>query len=300
LLCHLGLALTAALAGAGPSAAQSPAPAITVDTVPAAGEADTGDAPAAKPAAAAPATTKKKGGEVLPWANKALTPVAAATGGDPAAAEAAATQCGGVFEAACRDLKACAWIADVALENGTIVPARCVARPPAPPKSAKKVSNPPKKTAKAPVAETPEGPATTPKAVKASLTHTEDEKPSAAPEAATTQAAAAARSEPEAPAPAHKEAAHEEAPHESAAQEAAAPSPQAEAPAPDDKATPSAAGSKPQEQAENVEESVEAKTPIVVRPPPESEAASVPSFSAASPIIPGADAIVVTVPPPGE
>jgi hypothetical protein len=263
LLCHLGLALTVALAGAGPSAAQSPAPAITVETAPAAGEADTGKAPAVKPAATAPAATKKKG-EVLPWADKPLTPVAAATGGDPAAAEAAAS-CGGLFEAACRDLKACAWIADVALENGTTVPARCVARPPAPPKSAKKTSHPQKKTAKAPAAP----------AVKASQTRAEGETPAAAaPEAAKIEPATAL-AEPEAPAPVHEEAARAEAPHEKAA-------------------------GKPEEHAENAETPVEAKAPIVVKPPPQPEDSGLPSFSAVTPMIPGGDAIVVTVPPSGE
>ena len=92
--------------------------------------------------------------EVLPWAN---SPPAVATA-EPAAAdpavEAAVAQCAPLFEAACRDLNTCAWIADVALQDGTVLPARCVARPSAPPKSTAKAktSAPKKKTAEAPKA----------------------------------------------------------------------------------------------------------------------------------------------------
>jgi hypothetical protein len=61
-----------ALVGANPSSAQSPAPPITVETVPAEEPAAAVATPptAEKAAPAAPAATKKKSGEVLPWANK--------------------------------------------------------------------------------------------------------------------------------------------------------------------------------------------------------------------------------------
>lgn len=86
--------------------------------------------------------------EVLPWANSPPAVAAAEPVADPAM-EAAASQCAPLFEAACRDLNTCAWIADVALQDGTVIPARCVARPPAPPKSTDKSKTPPpkKKTA---------------------------------------------------------------------------------------------------------------------------------------------------------
>jgi hypothetical protein len=101
--------------------------------------------PAKKKSAAAP----PKKPEVLPWTNAPKVPASAAA--DPAAAQAAAAQCAGIFEAACRDLKTCAWIADVQLEDGTTNPARCVARPPAPPKKAAKAAPvKPKKTTETP------------------------------------------------------------------------------------------------------------------------------------------------------
>ncbi|WP_210186218.1 hypothetical protein [Hyphomicrobium sp. CS1GBMeth3] len=126
------------VAGVQLSAAQSPAPAITVKSVP--------DAPAPTGAQPAPAAkTLSTGGEVLPWANKPLTPVAALPESDFAAVEAAAAQCSGLFEAACRDLKTCAWVADVTFNDGTLVPARCAARSPVPPKKAAKKSTPAKK-----------------------------------------------------------------------------------------------------------------------------------------------------------
>lgn len=71
-----------------------------------------------------------------------------ATGEDAAAVQAAAAQCNGQFEASCRDLKTCAWVADMAAEDGSPVPARCVARPPAPPKKSAKKQTPAKKADK--------------------------------------------------------------------------------------------------------------------------------------------------------
>jgi hypothetical protein len=91
--------------------------------------------------------------EELPWAGKPLVPQATApAGADQATADAAAGQCSTLFEAACRDLKTCSWIADIALQDGTLVPARCVARPAAPPKTAKKQQKTPAKKAADPVA----------------------------------------------------------------------------------------------------------------------------------------------------
>lgn len=268
------LALTGLATGAAPGAAQSPAPPITVEG----GESPAGDAAAGGPAAggaeqaappavkppAAPATAKKKTGEVLPWANKPLTPAAAPTG-DVAAVDAAAAQCAGLFEAACRDLKTCAWIADVALQDGTQIPARCVARPPAPPKNAAKKTAPAKKAAKAPEgAETPQGAAAP--AVKAAVTRIEDEGAPQAP--AVTEKKT--KPEPEAQAAT--------APPEEKAPEQPKPPQQAESKAPEKKAE-------------------EAKAPIVVKPPP-APAEQMPSFGSVQPVMPGGgNAVVVTVPP---
>lgn len=277
-LLSFGLALTLAFAGAPASYAQSPAPPITVETIPS-DEPLAAETPAPAAAkvvpAAAPAAPKKKTGEVLPWANKPLVPVAAApTGEDAAMVDAAAAQCGTLFEAACRDLKTCAWIADVAHADGTIVPARCVARPPAPPKSVKKTA-PVKKTAKAP-AEAPA--AATAPAVKASVTRIEDEEPVAKPE---KRKAATELAKPIAPPP----------------QEEPAPAVEAKAPEPVEEAAP-AAESKQAEKAEETEKVEEAKAPIVVKPPPAPSKPQMPSFSSVSPIMPGGgNAVVVTVPP---
>src|SRR5262245_26156915 len=118
------LALSTFVVGAAPVAAQSPAPPITVQGAPADGDwsnapADGAESPApaatSQPAATPPPAppAKKKSAEVLPWADKPLVPAT----GDLAAMEAAAAQCSGLFEAACRDLKTCAWVADMALED---------------------------------------------------------------------------------------------------------------------------------------------------------------------------------------
>lgn len=269
-LLPCGLALTAMAWAGAPTFAQSPAPPITIERVPSEAPqapAETG-APVVKPAPDKPAAAAKKKTEVLPWANKPLAPVAAEPMGDPAAADAAAAQCVGLFEAACRDLKTCAWVADVALADGTIVPSRCVVRPPAPPKSVKKTA-PVKKAAKAPAE------AAAP-AVKASVTRIEDEN-AAQPEKkkAATELAK--------PAPVPR------------SREETAPAAQAKAPEPTEPEETRPA-EKPQEK--KVEE---AQAPIVVKPPPEAKEPNkhqMPSFGSVSPIMPGGgDAIVVTVPP---
>lgn len=132
-LLFCGIVSGGLLAGALSAVAQSPAPQITVNKVPA----------AATPSEAQPAHAAKTaaaGGEVLPWANQPLTPVASLP-----EAESAAQQCSGLFEAACRDLKTCAWVADVKLSDGTLVPARCAARASKIPKSTAKKSTTAKK-----------------------------------------------------------------------------------------------------------------------------------------------------------
>ena len=260
------LALAGLAAGMLPASAQSPAPAITVKSVP-----DPGAPAAAAGAPAAPATksptTAKTGGEVLPWANKPLAPMAALPDADLAAVEAAAQQCSGLFEAACRDLKTCAWVADVMLEDGTLVPSRCAARPPAPPKKAVKKSTPAKKAAVA----AEDAPAAAP-AVKAAVTRVEDAEPAAVQTKAT-----------EAPPPAAKKKEPEPEPQVEAA---ATPAPEPEPQKAEEK--------KPEKQAE---------APIVVKPPaqpaPERQASPSPSFGSISGFG-GGDAIVVTVPPSSE
>lgn len=183
--------LAGSVAGATPSAAQadgwggpqSAAPAAPVITVtPAPASPDTAPPAAGSPntATVVPVETavpaagaKKTSTEVLPWANKPLAPIAdAPAGGDQAATQAAAAQCAGLFEAACRDLKTCAWVADIARQDGTTVPARCVARPPAPPKAAKaQGATKPKKTTAAPQAP----------AVKSAVTRVEETGAAAKP-----------------------------------------------------------------------------------------------------------------------
>lgn len=273
-LLPCGLALTTMVWAGVLAFAQSPAPPITIERVPSEAQlapAET-EAPAVKPAPDKPAAAAKKKTEVLPWANKPLAPVAAAPMGDPAAADAAAAQCVGLFEAACRDLKTCAWVADVALADGTIVPSRCVAIPPAPPKSVKKTA-PAKKTAKAPAE------AVAP-AVKASVTRIEDEN-AAKPE---KKKAATELAKP--------------APVPSPSEEDPVPAAQAKAPEPKEEAAPEES-----KQAEKPEENKveEAKSPIVVKPPPEAKEPDkhqMPSFGSVSPIMPGGgNAVVVTVPP---
>lgn len=179
LLLSIGLGLLISFSSAERSLAQSAAPPITVETVPSDDPPvveNPAQPPVAKAAPEAPAAPKKKSTEVLPWADKPLVPMATASTGDPGATEAAAAQCGPLFEAACRDLKTCAWVADIATADGTVVPARCVARPPAPPKSVKKKTPPPvKKVAKDPAE-------TAAPAVKAAVTRIEEEPPAAKPE----------------------------------------------------------------------------------------------------------------------
>jgi hypothetical protein len=222
-----------------------------------------GGAEATPPPAAKAAPAKKKNVEVLPWANKPLEPLAAAPTEDPAASQAAAAQCVALFEAACRDLKTCAWIADVALQDGTQVPARCVARPPAPPKNAAKKTAPPKKTVKAPEDASEAAPA-----VKASVTRVEDEAP---PPKAEKK-----KLEPEA---------QDKAQEKAKAFEPAAVEPVA-------KVESEPAESKPPQEAQAN------KAPIVVKPPPPAPSSGMPSFGSISPIMPGgSDAVVVTVPP---
>lgn len=211
-----------------PAGAQSSAPQISITR--SADTSEPGEA-GSPPAAAAEAS----GGEVLPWTGKPLTPVATLPEGEAAAAQAATAECSGLFEAACRDLKACAWLADISRGDGTVTAAQCVARPAAPPKKAAKKPSSPKKT----TAST-EGKAPAP-AVKASVTRVEPEKPAAvvpaaesalptpekAPPKAETEAAAPKKAEPEpvdqaeAPAPEKDKAPEPPASKEKTAQEGA-------------------------------------------------------------------------------
>lgn len=248
------LALTG-LAGAVPSLAQSPAPPIAVKSVPDPGAPVDSAAPAPAGKAAA-----KTSGEVLPWANKPLVPMAAVPEVDLAAAEAAAQQCSGLFEAACRDLKTCAWVADLVLQDGTLVPARCAARPPAPPKKAAKKAAPPKTKAAAAPVETP--PAAAP-AVKAAVTRIEDAEPAAAPVATDPQ-----------PATAEKE-----------------PEPEVQV----DAAAPQEADKTEEKPKKQAEAPIVVKPPAQ----PESQAPAMPSFGSIS-AFGGGNAVVVTVPPSSE
>lgn len=208
--------------------------------------------------------------EDLPWANKPLEPQATAPAGtDQAAVDAAASQCASLFEAACRDLKTCSWVAEIALKDGTTAPARCVARPPAPPKAAKKQQKTPAKKEAAAKTEA------TPAAVKA-------EEPAKPKE---TKAVAE-------PAPVLE--------FTPKAEKAAAPaSPEQQPVVAKKEPAPKAEEAKPAQQADAVEpQKTETKSPVVVTPPKKPEGAQMPSFGSISPIMPGGEsnAVVVTVP----
>jgi hypothetical protein len=94
------------------------------------------------------ADKKSEKTETLPWAKAGAKPSGAA----PPTTTAALSPCLSMTETACREAKKeCAWIADVKLEDGNVVPARCVGRMPAPPKKKTGASSTSKKseTAKA-------------------------------------------------------------------------------------------------------------------------------------------------------
>jgi len=242
------LVLAGLAACALPAFAQSPDDGTDAAATPAASIPAATDGAASPPAATTPtAPAKKKTTEVLPWADKPLTAVEPA--GDVAAAEAAAAQCSGLFEAACRDLKTCAWVGTVIMNEGTEVPPRCVVRPPAPPKKAAKKKDPAKAAAAAPEA-TGETPAP----------------------------------------PKVKEA---ESPPENPVQKKAATTLDAPSPAVETKESEPA---KAAVEAAPAEAKQEAKAPIVVKPPPAAAQPPV-SFGSVSPIMPGDNAVVVTVPP---
>lgn len=153
---------------AAAAAAASPVPAVTAITpdapakpaspAKAVATPDAAKAKVVKPKANPPAAKAAAGdaSEKLPWATGAK-PVA---GAKPAAdkAKAAASKgaaaegplsmaCPGLYEAACREVPACTWIADVKLQTGADVKAHCVDRNPQAAKKdagAKKVTDKPK------------------------------------------------------------------------------------------------------------------------------------------------------------
>lgn len=263
-LIFSGLGLAGITFHALPAEAQSAAPQITVTR--------SGDAGAPVGAAPAPAATAG-GGEVLPWADKPLAPVAGIPEADTAAAEAASAQCGGLFEAACRDLKTCAWVADISRGDGTVTPAHCLARPAAPPKkAAKKNTTPAKKTA-APVEKKAAAPA-----VKAAVTRIEDEEPAA------VRAVAA-----EAPAP------KKTPPVVTTEKPQPEPKPQVKAAA-TPKASEEPAAQPPEKPAEA---QAAAKPPAPQAQQAPKQASPMPSFGSISGFGTG-NAVVVTVPPPAS
>lgn len=221
--------------------------------------------------------------EELPWANQPVAPQAVAPpSGDQATLEAAQTQCASLFEAACRDLKTCSWVGEVALPDGTVSPQRCVARPPAPPKAAKKTPKAPaaKKEAAAPTA--PAAPA-----VKAAVTRVEEVEAPTEPKKAPAK-----------PKPVKQAAPTIEVTPEAAEKPVVVKKPE---PLPEAKVEATAkeeAPAAPAEKAEAAEpKKTETKSPIAVKPT-QPEGAKMPSFSTISPVMPGADsnAVVVTVP----
>ncbi|WP_144083469.1 hypothetical protein [Hyphomicrobium nitrativorans] len=236
--------------------------------------------------------------EVLPWAN---TPPTVATA-EPAAAdpavEAAIAQCTPLFEAACRDLNTCAWIADVSLQDGTVLPARCVARPSAPPKSTAKAKTPaPKKK----TAETPKAPAAKPAAATETGTLPANAEPKAAAAAAPTVVTppVAEKKAPEAPVkvsapppaaapPAAKAAAVEPPPAKPAAAAPVAEKQPAAAPPPAEKT----AATAPAPKAEQAP-----KSPVSAKAPAPS-GGSMPGFGSFSSAFPAGGAVVTTTVPP--
>jgi len=140
---------TAAPAPAAEPVVGTPDPAGTVPAnPPAAGSAPIGTVSPAEPGAAAPAKAKDAKAkdqklkadtaaagkpEVLPWADKPLTPAPPV---DPSKA-AAASPCDSQQEAGCREQKKkCAWVAEMKHTDGSVVPGRCAPRATAPVKKA--------------------------------------------------------------------------------------------------------------------------------------------------------------------
>jgi hypothetical protein len=220
--------------------------------------------------------------EELPWANQpAAAPQATlAPSADQATLEAAQEQCASLFEAACRELKTCSWVGEVALSDGTMTPQRCVARPPAPPKAAKK-------TPKAPAVKKEAATAPAAPAVKAAVTRAED-----------------------AEAPAPKKAHAEPKPVKQAAPTIEVTPPAVDKPiivekkadpVPEAKVEATAKEEAPAEPAEKAAaaepKKTETKSPIAVKPS-QPEGAKMPSFGSIAPIMPGSEsnAVVVTVP----
>lgn len=226
--------------------------------------------------------------EVLPWANQPVAPQATAAlpSGDQATLDAAQAQCGTLFEAACRDLKTCSWVGEVALPDGSVSPQRCVARPPAPPKAAKKTPKAP--AVKKEAAAAPGAPAAP--AVKAAVTRVEDvegpaEHKKAPAEPKAVKKAAVPVIEPAA------EATVEVTPE--AAEKPVVVKPAVVEKKPDPAPQPNAEAAAAKEEPKKVE----TKSPIAAKPS-QPAAAKMPSFSAVSPIMPGSEsnAVVVTVP----
>ena len=225
--------------------------------------------------------------EVLPWAN---TPPTVATA-EPAAADpamqAAVAQCTPLFEAACRDLNTCAWIADVSLQDGTVLPARCVARPSGPPKSTakSKTSAPKKKTA-----ETPKAPAAATAATETGALPVKAEpKAAAAPTVVTPPVAE--KKAPEAPVkvsepPAAKAAAVEPPPAKPQAAPVAEKQPAAAPPPAEKTAT------APAPKAEQAP-----KSPVSAKAPAQA-GGSMPGFGSFSSAFPAGGAVVTTTIPP--
>ncbi len=144
------IAATALMGGGIDPTPRTVPPAPDAGALPSAG-AQGAPQPSADPAAPAGAAEKNAAAgktETLPWAKAGAKP----SGTAPPTTTAALSPCLSMTETACREAKKeCAWIADVKLEDGNVVPARCVGRMPAPPKKKTGASSTSKKseTAKA-------------------------------------------------------------------------------------------------------------------------------------------------------
>ena len=212
----------AAPAAQAPAAAANPAPTVTV-TTPTAPAKPVNPAKAAvvpdatktkvmKPKVTTPAAKPAAGdaSEKLPWAADAK-PVAGAKPvmdkAKAAAPKGAAADgplkmaCPGLYEAACREVPACSWIADVKLQTGADVKAHCVDRNPQAAKKDAGVKKPAdKKAANATIK--PVAPAVAPAGAQAPAVPKEAKEAvvKAAPAPAPAPAAAAPATSPAAPA----------------------------------------------------------------------------------------------------
>ncbi len=146
--------------GAAPEAGALPSAGTQVAPAPSAAPGSAAEKGAVKKSEKTEAAAGKA--ETLPWAKAGADKSAAKPSGAPSPTTTAAlSACLSMGETACRDAKKeCAWIADVKLDDGNVVPARCVGRMPAPPKKKTGTGSTSKKSETAKAVEKTPAPAT--------------------------------------------------------------------------------------------------------------------------------------------